>query len=75
MTSNEFNDAVRDIVRQCQQRNQVFAWGHHCKHGPQPFEEQDPVDTVEEALEEVYDLINYSVMLALKFKKLQRNIA
>ena len=75
MNTNEFNDAVAGIVRQCASRNTTFAEEHLCIHGPQPFEDKDVHDTVNEALEEVLDLINYSVMITLKLKKLQREFA
>jgi hypothetical protein len=74
MTNREFNDAVADIVLQCQHRNNTFATDHICWAGPQTFEGKTTNEVLEDALEEVLDLINYSVQIALKLKDLQRNL-
>ena len=75
MTNREFNDAVADIVLQCQHRNNKFATDHTCWAGPQTFEGKSVDEVFDDALEEVLDLVNYSVQLALKIKTIQRKLA
>lgn len=73
MRTPEFNLAVDDIVKECQHRNRRFAQINHIS-ARQPFEDMSPEEVLDEALEEVYDLINYGVMTALNIKTLQRMI-
>jgi len=75
MTRDEYNNAVEDIIQMCQDRNSTFAFERGTVSGPQPFESKNLNAVLEDALEEVLDLINYGVQAALKLKSLQRSLA
>lgn len=75
MTSDELADRVGNFIVEAVTR--VTGTGHeqYDKEGTQNFEVMDLDQLFEWAREELYDIVNYSVMLSIRLDRLQGELA
>ncbi len=75
MTSDELADFVEGFIVQAVTRVKGTGDDQYSDGHVQKFETKDVDDIFQDAQEELYDVVNYAIMLSLRLDQLQKDIA
>lgn len=74
MTSEELAEETERIISCAQSRILGTGKNQYSTGGTQKFEEMTPLDLLDEAQDEILDLINYSVMTYIRVERIKQTI-